>query len=273
MAITGDDVRVQRTRARMTQAQLANALKVTPQYVGMIERGEREISAALESTIRQVFEAQELDGRYVPDGKRHNEAKVAVVFALGKHPDLTLNGFRYHGYHEDAFDSLRYENESRLALLSDDGLAQVATALAWIDAVEVTTKAALGSYGAKHRAEKWGRDNGFGSYVANGALIAAAVYRNVPLRRVKDTPNALLALDPDPAPKAKKGSFYAWLVEQKKRRGPVGDLASDAAGDRTFPINTSSRPKLRSYLRSHGACDDAVSALDAALAEWRALKS
>jgi DNA-binding XRE family transcriptional regulator len=273
MTITGDDVRVLRTRARLTQGQLATALKVTPQYVGMIERGEREINETLGQAIRSVFEHQDLDGRYVPDGRRYAEAKSAVVAALRRHPDLTLNGFRYRGYREDAFDSLKHEHESRFALLSDDSLAQVATALAWIDAVEITAKPKVGSYGAKHQAERWGRENGYASYVANGALLAAAVYRDVPLRRVKDTPNAMLGLDPDPAPKPKKGTFYAWLIEQQMRRGPIGDLAKDAAGDLTFPMNTSSRPKLRAHIRSHSACVPAIEALDEALREWRALRA
>lgn len=273
MTITGDDVRVLRTRARLTQGQLATALKVTPQYVGMIERGEREINETLGRAIQSVFGNQELDGRYVPDGRRYAEAKSAVVAALRRHPDLTLNGFRYHGYREDAFDNFKQEHESRSALFTDDTLAQVATALAWIDAVEITTKPKVGSYGAKHQAERWGRENGYASYVANGALLAAAIYRNVPLKPVHGTPNAMLGLDPDPAPKPKKGTFYAWLTEQQKRRGAIGDLAKDAARDRTFPMTTSSRPKLRAYLRSEGAGELAIEALDAALREWRALRA
>src|SRR5215469_4734871 len=52
---------------------------------------------------------------------------------------------------------------------------QVETALAYLALLKPTKVAALGSYGLKHRAEEWGRDNGHCSYVTNGALIEAAI--------------------------------------------------------------------------------------------------
>ena len=272
MTKTGNDLRALRTRANWTQAQLATALKITPQYVGMLERGEKEILPSMDEAIGRLFADAPSFDRYVPDGKRYREAKHAVVAALTKHPELSLNGFPYRGFDKDDFEGLQEEHESRADLFSDDSLAQVATAIAWIDSIKMTKSAKIGSYGAKHRAETWGRENGLSSYVANGAMIVAAVYRAVVLKRVKHTPNALLALDPDPMPEPKRGSFLAWLHTQAKRRDPVGDLARDAFADRTFPSNTSSGPRLRSYMQSKNACDGAMKALEEALLTWRATR-
>lgn len=273
MTMTGDELRALRTRARWKQSQLATVLKITPQYVGMLERGEKEIMPNVEDGIRAALGEVPSSDFYVPDGKQYQEAKNAVVAALSKHPGISLNGFPYRGFNRDEFEGLQSEHESRARLFSDDSLAQVATALAWIDAIKTTKTPKIGSYGAKHSAERWGRENGFSSYVANGALIVAAVYRDVPLKRVKDSPNALLGLDPDPKPEPKRGSFAAWLHTQAKRRDPVGDFARDAIADRTFPIDTSSGPKLRSYMRSKNACEEALEAMEEALAIWRASRA
>lgn len=43
MAMTADELRAMRVRKRWKQSQLATHLKVTPQYIGMMERGEKEI--------------------------------------------------------------------------------------------------------------------------------------------------------------------------------------------------------------------------------------
>jgi transcriptional regulator with XRE-family HTH domain len=270
--MTGDELRAMRTRKRWTQSQLATHLKVTPQYVGMMERGEKEIQPHVEEAVRAALGDPDNPDLYVPDGKLYREAQQAVLTALKQHPDLSLNGFRYDGFDKDPFDGAKSEHESRARLFSDDSLAQVATAIRWIDSVKKIKTYKCGSYGAKHRAEKWGRENGLASYVANGALIAAAVYRKVGLRRTPNNPNAELALDPDPMPEPKSGTFAHWLRKQTKRNDPIGDLARDAAQDRTFPVDTSSGPKLRSYMRSCRACDEAIEALEEALAEWRGSK-
>ncbi|MGO7251492.1 YozE family protein, partial [Rhizobium brockwellii] len=64
-----------------------------------------------------------------------------------------------------------------------------------------------------------------------------------------------------------------WLHKQVKRNDAIGDLARDAAQDRSFPLDTSSGPKLRSYMRSCWASDAAMAALDDALTEWRGTKT
>jgi transcriptional regulator with XRE-family HTH domain/uncharacterized protein YozE (UPF0346 family) len=269
MVMTGDELRAMRVRKRWTQSQLATHLKVTPQYVGMMERGEKDIQSHVEDGARSAMNDPAYPDLYVPDNALYREARQAVLTALHQHPDLSLNGFRYNGFDKDPFEGAKSEQESRARLFSDDSLAQVATAIRWIDSVKKVKTWKCGSYGAKHRAEKWGKENGLASYVANGALIAAAVHRKVGLRRQPNNPNAELALDPDPMPEPKSGTFAHWLRKQVKRNDPIGDLARDAAQDRTFPIDTSGGPKLRSYMRSRGACAEAVDALDDALTEWR----
>lgn len=272
MAMTGDDLRAMRVRKGWTQSQLATSLKVTPQYIGMMERGEKEILPHVEEAARGALCNSDRPDLYVPDGKLYREAQQAVLEALSKHSDLTLNGFHYHRFDKDPFEDAKSEHESRARLFSEDSLAQIATAIQWIDSVKKIKNYKCGSYGAKHTAERWGRENSLAPYVANGALIVAAVYRKVRLRRDPNSPNAELALDPNPMPEPKFGTFAHWLREQTKRSGPVGDLARDAEQDRTFPLDTSSGPKLRSYLHGSGACDGAMVALEEALAEWRTAK-
>lgn len=272
MAITGDELRAMRVRKRWTQSQLATHLKVTPQYVGMMERGEKDIQSHVEDSARSAMSDADHPDLYVPEGALYREAQQAVLTALRQHPDLSLNGFRYNGFDKDLFEGAKSEHESRARLFSDDSLAQVATAIRWIDSVKKIKTYKCGSYGAKHRAEKWGKEKGFTSYVANGALIVAAIHRKVGLRREQNNPNAELALDLDPMPEPKSGTFAHWLHKQVKRNDPIGDVARDAAQDRTFPVDTSSGPKLRSYMRSCRACDEAIEALEEALTEWRSTK-
>ena len=272
MAMTGDELRAMRVRKRWTQSQLATHLKVTPQYVGMMERGEKDIQSHIEDAARSALGDPDHPNLYVPDCALYREAHQAVLAALRQHPDLSLNGFRYNGFDKDPFEGAKSEHDSRARLFSDDSLAQIATAIRWIDSVKKIKTYKCGSYGAKHRAERWGKENGLASYIANGALIVAAVHRKVGLRREQNNPNAELALDPDPMPEPKSGTFAHWLHTQTKRNDPIGDLARDAAQDRTFPVDTSSGPKLRSYMRSCRACDEAIEALEEALSEWRAAK-
>ncbi|MGB9457174.1 MAG: YozE family protein [Bryobacteraceae bacterium] len=62
-------------------------------------------------------------------------------------------------------------------------------------------------------------------------------------------------------------TFYDWLMTNKHRLGPVGDLARDAAGDVKFRR----RRKLESlaeYLQDLGACDGALFALKDAWTEY-----
>jgi hypothetical protein len=54
---------------------------------------------------------------------------------------------------------------------------QVQTAIAYLNKyakqLKGTTDSGVGSYGLKHRVERWGRENGLQPYVTNGAAIEA----------------------------------------------------------------------------------------------------
>ncbi|MEX0807728.1 MAG: YozE family protein [Dongiaceae bacterium] len=267
MAMNGRDLRVLRKRCGLTQMQLAAVLEITPQYVGMMERGAKEIQPHMERSIRTVIGGP--SDVVSPDGATLTEAKAAVLAGLHHEPRLTTAGFPYRDHSSrNPFEIAKDEYERRAALFSNGGLAQIETAIAWIDTVKIVKDLKTGSYAAKHRAEDWGRENGLVSYVSNGALVAAAIYRQVPFKRVPDSPNAILGLELDPVPEAKTGSFTAWLRSQVHRHDPIGDLARDAADDTTFPIHTNSKTKLRSYLYSKHACDGAQRALDKAHSAW-----
>jgi hypothetical protein len=62
----------------------------------------------------------------------------------------------------------------------------------------------------------------------------------------------------------KPGSFLEWLLSHKARRGPLGDLAKDAADDREFPPGELTKDRLLSHLRRRNACTDALEAADSA---------
>lgn len=52
------------------------------------------------------------------------------------------------------------------------------------------------------------------------------------------------------------------LLAQRHEDSPIGDLASDAYGDRKFPRRASAKT-IRQYLQNAGACDEALQAFDA----------
>jgi hypothetical protein len=80
-----------------------------------------------------------------------------------------------------------------------------------------------------------------------------------------------------------KPAFWTWLMRQKDRDDPVGDLARDASGDERkkfrrpqgaeAPGWLASRPKtpknLREYMLTRSACSEAFNALDEAVEQWR----
>ncbi len=64
-------------------------------------------------------------------------------------------------------------------------------------------------------------------------------------------------------------TFLEWLARQTWRRDAIGDLARDTRSDRSWPPSgKASRVKLRAYLEAHDAIPAALTALDAAWAEW-----
>lgn len=97
------------------------------------------------------------------------EAREAVAAATKRYPTLTANG-------------VDGDTECVTPLISERGLEQVATAIAYLRLCTPTKQAKLKSYGLKHLAEAWGATQGLSPYVSNGALIAAAVYLGFPTR-------------------------------------------------------------------------------------------
>ena len=70
-----------------------------------------------------------------------------------------------------------------------------------------------------------------------------------------------------------KPSLKSWLLSQHRRDDVVGDLARDVRQDPSFPKGTVGNLTLRLYLRDHGACYGAVSALSTAWKEWTNLET
>lgn len=69
--------------------------------------------------------------------------------------------------------------------------------------------------------------------------------------------------------KAARSPFYVWLLRQVGRDDPIGDLASDAKRDSSFPVSMTSDERLRRHLRRKNACDEALVAFDEAFEEFR----
>lgn len=69
--------------------------------------------------------------------------------------------------------------------------------------------------------------------------------------------------------KSKTSPFYRWLLRQRERDDPIGDLACDAERDRKFPKNSQARNTLRTHLSSSNAQGVVFAILDEALHEFR----
>jgi len=59
--------------------------------------------------------------------------------------------------------------------------------------------------------------------------------------------------------------FIEWIAKYEKQDKPIGDLARDISGDKTFP-NTNDCEVILDYLHSNNACDGAIEAFKSA---WR----
>ena len=64
----------------------------------------------------------------------------------------------------------------------------------------------------------------------------------------------------------KKQTFRGWLLAQRRRQDPVGDLARDLKEDREFRGRTVG--SLRERMIDLGACDLAMVALERAAVEY-----
>ncbi len=75
--------------------------------------------------------------------------------------------------------------------------------------------------------------------------------------------------------------FWDWLMAQRKRSDPIGDLARDAYmdvrdGDDSQPPRhcrtvRGTKSRWLSYLRQQGACEGALRAAERAIGEWAGL--
>jgi hypothetical protein len=65
-----------------------------------------------------------------------------------------------------------------------------------------------------------------------------------------------------------QGSFRAWLLEQKRRRDVVGDLARDLLADRCLGQAVSPVAIHWHLQAAHFPCDCALGALRVAVDEW-----
>jgi uncharacterized protein YozE (UPF0346 family) len=63
-------------------------------------------------------------------------------------------------------------------------------------------------------------------------------------------------------------TFKAWLMLQRKRDDPVGDLAGDVLKDLTWP-RTQDTVKLRRHMVKRGATENTLLALDRAYSEYQ----
>ncbi len=57
------------------------------------------------------------------------------------------------------------------------------------------------------------------------------------------------------------GTFYHWLLSHLDRPDHVGDLARDAAADKSFPQGSDQYEEIKSYMDSQGACEGAIESL------------
>jgi uncharacterized protein YozE (UPF0346 family) len=66
----------------------------------------------------------------------------------------------------------------------------------------------------------------------------------------------------------KPKTFRAFLKVVADDPSPIGDFATDALGDRSFPRAVRSFERLENYLLSRGACTEAIEAAKDAWAEF-----
>lgn len=89
-----------------------------------------------------------------------------------------------------------------------------------------------------------------------------------PLTRPKN-PVTLAEYWPKPV-SPPKSSFYRWLAKQCERDDLIGDIASDALRDKSFPCNSLSLPRLERHIILKRGHEHALTALREAFFEFRA---
>lgn len=73
-------------------------------------------------------------------------------------------------------------------------------------------------------------------------------------RRPENPPNILAAsaVQGQKMPEASYAPFYRWLMTQRNRNDILGDLAGDAARDKSFPTGATTKEELENHLGRHG---------------------
>ena len=64
-------------------------------------------------------------------------------------------------------------------------------------------------------------------------------------------------------------TFHGWLMHNRWRADPIGDLARDAHSDQEWPRRGSEVGAFKAYLVNRGACPSALRALRHAWTEYR----
>ena len=133
------------------------------------------------------------------------EAKVAIATAKSTLPDLVWQGMavKRNDVYVD-FDGYKtWEVPKEYIEKSRNGFdpEHVATAIAYLRECCIPTKAPRSnSYWLKHLAEDWGAGHGMAPYIANGELIAAAIYLGLPVKVTDDNVNVRIGTKPPPQP-------------------------------------------------------------------------
>ncbi|KIZ38072.1 MULTISPECIES: hypothetical protein [Rhodopseudomonas] len=110
-------------------------------------------------------------------------AHDAISQVMARCPDLTIDGL--NGRKRENFD------ERREALLSESGVREFEIARVWLSEVpaRATPNKVCDSYRVKHVIETWA-----GTYVANGACIAAALSIGIAIAECPSGINAWLGI-------------------------------------------------------------------------------
>jgi hypothetical protein len=165
----------------------------------------------------------------------------ALLFVVECEPDLAWNGFRA------GFKSIGEFKKARAEWFTNNSTDQISPykaeefryAISFLDLVPVArrkTIKARNSYNLKHSAEVWSHQphnpdrvqSGGRGYVSNGALIAAAIYRDFPVEPITGSFNGMIG-------KA-RGRTFDWPLVQSAdfvkptATGPSVYFISDGSG-------------------------------------------
>lgn len=115
------------------------------------------------------------------------EAITAIEMAKAAYPRLCPNGM---GLGNNWRDTEALERDR-----SRFSPANVETAIAYLRQCRPAKRPTVSSYHLKHLAEQWGRENNMQPYIANGELIAAAIYLGIKIGKpFQNYPNVGIAV-------------------------------------------------------------------------------